>query len=550
MLRPSATTHTVEELIEHAWSGRIRVPSFQREFRWGFEDVKRLLDSIAHGYPIGNLLLWERPAPAQRLSLGQVEIDAPAAQHALWVVDGQQRLTSLANVLHPEIGRYGRFALAYDLQKEEFIRAPQSPAGWQVPLPVLFNLADLLRWFSSSALDPAMVERANRMTQQIRQYVIPAYTVVTEDESVLTDIFDRMNNYGKRLTRAEVFSALHSSEETNDWSFHRILREIHDATAFGLFDENTVLSALLATRGPDVKRDIRAEFEDASNDERQMAYQKTYDSLRRAVDFLQREAGVPHLAFLPYRYLIVVLTRYFAFYEAADSRSVELLRRWFWRAAVAGPENFRGGTPNAARVLCGKIVEPGAAGATGTGGAIAGLLESVPRSPSERDYSSFQASDATAKIFLCSLWARGPRDPRTGEEYSIEDLGLSIGAYSTASPAVQRLPVGDRVSVRRSAGSRVILPASRRLDAQPVSSLERLVELAESAEPTQTERDILWSHGFATTGSGQGVWDLRATEVSSAADTFVRRMGGYMLEDTPDLAQFDFDDVAENDADV
>ncbi|WP_083518877.1 GmrSD restriction endonuclease domain-containing protein [Serinicoccus chungangensis] len=543
MLRPSATSYTIEALIEHAWSGQIRVPSFQREFRWGFEDVRRLLDSISHGYPIGNLLLWQRPAAAQKLSLGQLEVEAPASQQALWVVDGQQRLTSLANALHPEVGRTGRFALSYDLQKQEFIKAPQSPAGSQVPLPVLFDLAELLRWFSQSALDPQLVERANRMTQQIRQYVIPAYIVASNDESVLTDIFDRMNNYGKRLTRAEVFSALHSDADSNDWTFQRIVREIHDATAFGYIDENTVLSALLATRGPDVKRDIRTEFDEANADERRAAYQNTYDSLRRAIDFLQREAGVPHLTFLPYKYLLVVLARYFAFYPATDARSIELLRRWFWRAAVAGPEHFRGGTPNAARVLCGKILSPGSDPVRYRDESIQSLLRSLPTTPAPRNYTSFQASEATAKIFLCSLWSRGPRDPITGEEFSIEDLGRSIGSYSTASPVVQRLPVGEHVAVRRSAGSRVILPSRRHAGTHEMSPMSRLVELTARDQPSVTELDILRSHGFSLSSTGGNVWDARAVEVAVSAESFVKRLGGYRLEDTPSLSRFNFDDL-------
>src|SRR5437868_3613637 len=114
--RPSATTYDVERLVEMAWQGQIRVPHFQRDFRWGREDVMRLFDSIVKGYPVGSLLLWLRPAPAQALTLGSLRIDAPRLDQALWVVDGQQRVTSLANALHEDGARESRFALAYDLR--------------------------------------------------------------------------------------------------------------------------------------------------------------------------------------------------------------------------------------------------------------------------------------------------------------------------------------------------------------------------------------------------------------------------------------------------
>ncbi|MGQ0778448.1 MAG: DUF262 domain-containing protein [Pseudonocardiales bacterium] len=96
--RPGATTIDLEDLVELAWSGRIRVPHFQRDFRWTRTDVIRLFDSIVKRYPVGSLLLWQRPAPAQRVPLGALSIDAPALDQAHWVVDGQQRIVS--------VGRY------------------------------------------------------------------------------------------------------------------------------------------------------------------------------------------------------------------------------------------------------------------------------------------------------------------------------------------------------------------------------------------------------------------------------------------------------------
>ncbi|MFF0307419.1 DUF262 domain-containing protein [Streptosporangium sp. NPDC004379] len=116
--RPSATTYDVEKLVGMAWRGQIRVPHFQRDFRWGREDVIRLFDSIVKGYPVGSLLLWVRPATEQTLTLGTLRIDAPRMDQSLWVVDGQQRITSLANALHEEGARETRFALAYDLRTE------------------------------------------------------------------------------------------------------------------------------------------------------------------------------------------------------------------------------------------------------------------------------------------------------------------------------------------------------------------------------------------------------------------------------------------------
>ena len=75
------------------------------------------------------------------------------------------------------------------------------------------------------------VEDANEITQTIRQFEIPAYEVSQDDPEVLEDIFDRMNNYGKRLTRAEIFSALFAGKESakdDTPTLDRIAQNIND----------------------------------------------------------------------------------------------------------------------------------------------------------------------------------------------------------------------------------------------------------------------------------------------------------------------------------
>lgn len=98
----NAKTFPLEDLVGEVLSGYIRIPDFQRIFRWQWEDVKRLMDSIVRGYPIGSLLLWARPALEDTLKIGALEIKAPSLDEARWVVDGQQRLTSLANALNDD----------------------------------------------------------------------------------------------------------------------------------------------------------------------------------------------------------------------------------------------------------------------------------------------------------------------------------------------------------------------------------------------------------------------------------------------------------------
>jgi hypothetical protein len=147
--RPGAITFDLDDLVELAWSGQLRVPHFQRDFRWTRQDVIRLFDSIVKRYPVGSLLLWRRPAPAQRLTLGALRIDAPKVDQALWVVDGQQRVTSLANALHPDGARDLRFNLGYDVRDDRIVSRLVTDDPYVIPLSTLFGLAKVLDWFAT-----------------------------------------------------------------------------------------------------------------------------------------------------------------------------------------------------------------------------------------------------------------------------------------------------------------------------------------------------------------------------------------------------------------
>src|SRR5690348_13986422 len=97
--RPKVDSALPSDLVDWALQGRIRIPAFQRSYRWGRHDVTKLFDSIFRGYPIGNLLVWQRPAAAESVTLGHLKINAPDINNAYLIVDGQQRIISLVGAL-------------------------------------------------------------------------------------------------------------------------------------------------------------------------------------------------------------------------------------------------------------------------------------------------------------------------------------------------------------------------------------------------------------------------------------------------------------------
>jgi uncharacterized protein DUF262 len=564
VIRPKITTLDMAELTQMVWGGRIRIPHFQRPLRWQRGDVIRLFDSIASGYPIGSFLFWQRAAPEEKLQLGALRILAPSIPDSLWVVDGQQRIISLANALHPDGLRDKRFALAYDLRNERFVPLPSTEESTVIPLPSIFDLASVLRWFSAHPEATEYVDRATEITRAIRDYRVPAYEVVEDDPQVLVEIFDRINSYGKRLSRAEIFSGLFSGEggaSDAAATFDRIAQNIDDGLGFGLIDNDTIVQSVLARRGPDVRREIRNEFGDAeragpsrerhelghpiiefTGEDRDTAYDGTEEALRQAVIFLQNQADVPHLRMLPYRYLLVVLTRFFAHHPTPDPRSLQLLRRWFWRAALVGPDLIQGGVGRALRSL-NHAIKP-----NDLAGSIAGLLRLVDRpNPPFPNLGEFKVNWASTKIILCSWWSLEPRSLETGDPFERQDLSLCLQDRPSAFDAV-RLIV-SRYSVpsefRLLAADRVLLPETD----DEGGSVDSILLAPPDSLDAEVWSLVLTSHCLSPVmvealSSGQTTEFLnrRQEALQVQLTDFLERRCEWGFEDTPSIADLVVED--------
>lgn len=90
------------ELLKDVRSGRIRLPDFQRDWKWDVDRITALLASISLGYPVGVVMLLETGGAnvqfATRLVSGVDHTEAVKPAERL-ILDGQQRLTSLFQVL-------------------------------------------------------------------------------------------------------------------------------------------------------------------------------------------------------------------------------------------------------------------------------------------------------------------------------------------------------------------------------------------------------------------------------------------------------------------
>lgn len=528
---PTATTFEVAEILEMAQAGKLRIPHFQRPFRWAPRDVHKLLDSIIRGYPIGNILLWKRPARSEQVRFGSLRFDASARQDALWVVDGQQRIVSLLESL-VEQGQQASSHLAYDLAKAQLVSGTRGRAAHAIPLPQLFDLTSLMLWMSENPDAQQYLHAASEVAKSIRQYKVPAYVVESDDEDVLKDVFDRINSAGKPLKRSDVFQALNSSasdESRRQAPLHDLAERVHAEAGFGLLPEDMVLTALLATRHTDPFGDERQEF--GNYDSYTEAIAATERAIQESVAFLSDSCQIPHLSLLPHRFVLYVLVRLVAVSsDRMDLREKVLLRRWVWRSITHGVSDFPGGTTGLTRTLLRCVVKGETVGSN-----IKNLLAVRNERKSFILPESFSPANAQSKVLLCAL-AHTLNRAAFGASKS---LALNIGTETTAKTNIVTISSLGLVpsSQLRSPGNIVVW--------QREESFEDYLPALEGCESLVIDMDVAqaWREGDFETAIGH-----RDDLVEQLTEGFVESLCEWSLPDTPSLSKIQSDLADDGDA--
>lgn len=419
--RPEARAFKIEDLMLEIAQGRLRIPTFQRRLAWDRSDARKLVDSLYRGYPVGTLLFWQTNAPSDQWRWGSLEIRADERQDAWLVVDGQQRLVSLARVLLTSDEPPEDFALYFDLDFSEFVFPPsqgtlEDDASRWLPLNRVLDSEKLFEWLYEKQPSKERRERALQLGKRIREYDIPAYIVRSESEGTLREIFGRLNSMGKRLEASEVFDALNGARSGQRPStLSQMALELMQSTNFGRVDDDLLYRLLRVLHGADVIQSGRDDPLRLEGAQAATLYTQTEKAVRFAIDFVTRDAGIPHYLLMPYKRPLVTLGKFFHFHPQPKPRSRELLVRWIWRGALTGAHR---GDSVSTRTALDQVVEGDEEGSVQRMLAMVGRAE--PPLPQVTDRFHFRY--ATSKLQALALLDLSPRDLETGELLDIASL--------------------------------------------------------------------------------------------------------------------------------
>lgn len=525
-LRLQADTLTVEELVSQVKRGLIRVPDFQRPLRWKSDDVVSFFDSIYQGYPVGSLLMRKAYAPASPIRYGPVKVNAPESNSALWVVDGQQRLTALTVGLARDeempTTPDDDWVLYFDAKTQKFSAPPRSgvfSTAW-VPVTQLLDASALSEWVFhwKHSADQELRRSVFDAGTRIRQYEIPLYVVETEEEGLLRDIFYRINDSGKRMQWQDIHDALFGRKSDEPSTLSGLANELQ-CLGFGRPSEDQLLTAIIAFKGLDATRSISEHYRRDSEILRN-AVNDALPTLRQVLTFLKTHAEIPHLRLLPRSLPFVVLTKFFGLYPEPNGRTVNLLVRWTWRTLLGIKSVDE-------RTLLRRSLD--AIEGSEEERTMQSLLDVIPRTKGVSFVlpKKFDARAADSRIALVALSSLHPLDPESGKLIDIADL----------------IEEHDLNAFRKiiSVGTEATYWPSNRILLSPISGGVRQ-ELVDLISREGTNSAILRSHCInekaaenLLNGELGEFLSLRSHLLKETIDSFGSRLAAWGMNDRPSI---------------
>lgn len=302
------TPVTVQDVLEGIHRKDYLLPAIQREFVWNADQVRRLVDSLMRGYPIGSFLFWKvGPQRARDYAFYDFLTDyherdhpyatkaiVPQGQGVTAILDGQQRLTALNIAVYGTLAEKKKYAwwsspdafpqkrlylnlandpdaeelgLRFDLRflsEPEAAPAPGDPDVWY-PVGDILRLTDagpaMMAELLRRGLDLNDVSSYNRLHALYRALretrPINYYLETSQDADKVLDIFVRVNSGGTTLS----YSDLLLSMATNQWEtldareeVRKLLQEVNSGgTREFSFSKDLVLKTALMIAGVDMR---------------------------------------------------------------------------------------------------------------------------------------------------------------------------------------------------------------------------------------------------------------------------------------------------------
>lgn len=348
---------TFQNLIVGITNRKIQIPPFQRSFVWQPSDIRYLLDSIYRGYPVGSFIFWKtsRKLPRTR-NIGNLSLDSKDISQGTeisYVLDGQQRITSLYAAVKESTIDDEKYRFLFDLRGKKFIVGKSDDEGNGNLLAKDNNNLQI-------SIGTIFSESRASYRQIIRQYP-------DEYEAILDNLYDRFVSY--RFSVIQVIDQNPSTDEKQTEGVRQVVRMFSRINETGR--KLTVVAKMVARcwgEGFDLRESLDAFF--SREKELEVIREETLlqtasvilnfkkarsrdildkTNIRKleaewdniilafmlAVEFVRSKVKVRTLDYLPFDILLVPLAYVFYKKPALDHKQTQIVENWFWRACLS-----------------------------------------------------------------------------------------------------------------------------------------------------------------------------------------------------------------------
>lgn len=205
----------VETILSQIELGNYALPEFQRGYVWNRDQVRKLMNSLYRGYPIGGLLTWVTPVNQNIMRNGS---DAVYGNVDL-ILDGQQRITTLYGIIKgkaPDFfeGNESAFTgLYFNLEDETFefylpIKMKDDRNWVNVTELMKVGAGNFVKTFSDPETRMFYLDNIEKLAKldDIKKTDLHVQRVVGADKTidVVVEIFNNVNSGGTKLSKGDL----------------------------------------------------------------------------------------------------------------------------------------------------------------------------------------------------------------------------------------------------------------------------------------------------------------------------------------------------------
>lgn len=409
----------LQALLAEIGNGNIKVPVFQRDFVWDDEQILSLLDSIYKGYPVGSVLLWSTKTPLQsERDIGGFKLpDTPTDYPVKYVLDGQQRLTTLYAVFHsgddtnlPDLAK--RFDISFSIADEEFISTSEADPSTSINLRNILDTTKLLRELPSHS--NADQNKIAALQERFKDYEFPVVTIKDRSNQEVCRVFQRINSSGTSLSALDLLSAWTWSDKFDLRQEIAAIKDRISNRGFEELEDAQLMRGLAAIVNDNIATEALV---DNPPDSLVRGMTSLKQAVLAAIDFLALEFKIKNVVFMPFPIMIVPLIYYFAKSPRPTHDQRRQLKKWFWNCSFT--QRYKSGT-NRLVLEDLKLMESLAQGTL--------VFDALPSSvPSIIFQKSWRINSTAAKAAICLLAQLEPRSFLTGTPV---DLDSTLEAYN------------------------------------------------------------------------------------------------------------------------